>query len=151
MDDETGSILLRRLHPRIANYNDLITFLFQSNMDIKHIGSGEGAKALIYYITDYITKSALPAYLGLAALLYAITKADTKYKNVEEWGVREDSGALIMVINSMLSRQEVSHQQVMSYLVGGGDHYASHRFLLVSHSVTFRGNSGGTVRGNASE
>ena len=52
--------------------------------------------------------------------------------------MREDSGALIMVINSMLSRQEVSHQQVMSYLVGGGDHYASHRFRLLYFAAFHR-------------
>ncbi|KAI0682582.1 hypothetical protein C8Q76DRAFT_772555 [Earliella scabrosa] len=131
LDDDTGSILLRRLHPRIANYNDLVMFLFKSNMDIKHIGSGEGAKALIYYITDYITKSSLPTYLGLAALLYAIDRADVRYRGVEEWGASQDTGALTMVINSMLSKQEISHQQIMSYLVGGGDHYTSHRFRLL--------------------
>ncbi len=38
IDDETGSILLRRLHPRIANYNDLVVFCMKCNMDIKHIG-----------------------------------------------------------------------------------------------------------------
>ena len=87
-DPETGSILLRRLHPRIANYNDLIIFLLRANMDIKHIGSGEAAKALIYYITDYITKSSLPAHLGLVALLHAIHRTTDKYKDKQEWDVK---------------------------------------------------------------
>ncbi|KAI0698759.1 hypothetical protein C8Q76DRAFT_771872 [Earliella scabrosa] len=78
LDEETFSIMLRRLHPRIANYNDLVIFLMKANMDIKHIGSGEGAKALIYYVTDYITKASLPTHLGLAALLYAIERTSTK-------------------------------------------------------------------------
>ncbi|KAI0745188.1 hypothetical protein C8Q76DRAFT_591135, partial [Earliella scabrosa] len=131
IDEETGSILLRRLHPRIANYNDLIIFLMKCNMDIKHIGSGEGAKALIYYVTDYITKSSLPAYLGLAALMYAINRTHDKYSKHTEWSTREDNGALTIVINSMLCRQEFSHPQIMSYLVGGGDHYTSHRYRIL--------------------
>ncbi|KAI0698725.1 hypothetical protein C8Q76DRAFT_633856, partial [Earliella scabrosa] len=135
IDDETGSILLRRLHPRIANYNDLVIFLMKANMDIKHIGSGEGAKALIYYITDYITKSSLPTHLGLAALMYAITRTGQKYKDIQEWGQKEDSGALTMLINSMLARMEVSHPQVMSYLVGGGDRYTSHRFRILHYGA----------------
>ncbi|KAI0715422.1 hypothetical protein C8Q76DRAFT_602314, partial [Earliella scabrosa] len=141
IDAETGSILLRHLHPRIANYNDLVIFLMKSNMDIKHIGSGEGAKALIYYITDYITKSSLPTHLGLAALMYAITRAGEKYKGVQEWSSKEDSGALTMLINSMLARQEVSHPQIMSYLVGGGDHYTSHRFRVLHYGAFDRQNS----------
>lgn len=131
IDPDTLSIQLRRLHPRIANYNDLIIFLIQANMDIKHIGSGEGAKALIYYITDYITKSALPTHLGLAALMYALSSTNFKYGDANQWTSRETSGALTILINSMISRQEVSHQQVMSYLVGGGDHYTSHRYRLI--------------------
>ncbi|KAI0723583.1 hypothetical protein C8Q76DRAFT_572672, partial [Earliella scabrosa] len=128
IDDETGSILLRRLHPHIANYNDLVIFLMKCNMDIKHIGSGEGAKALIYYVTDYITKASLPTHLGLAALLYAINRADERFKDIQRWGPSEDTRALTVVINNMISRREMSHQQAMSYIVGGGDHYTSHRF-----------------------
>ncbi len=131
LDPETLSIQLRRLHPRIANYNDLVMFVMQANMDIKHIGSGEGAKALIYYVTDYITKSSLPTHLGLAALMYAINSTHARYGQPDGWDSAENVGALTIVVNSMLSRQEVSHAQVMSELVGGGNHYTSHRFRLL--------------------
>ncbi|RPD77265.1 hypothetical protein L226DRAFT_544690 [Lentinus tigrinus ALCF2SS1-7] len=120
LDPDTLSIQLRRLHPWISSYND-------ANMDIKHIGSGEGAKALIYYITDYITKASIPAHLGLAALLYAIDRTDTKFKGIQQWSPREESGALTIL--------EISHAQVMSYLVGGGDHYTSHRYQLLHYHI----------------
>ncbi len=131
LDPQTLSIMLRRLHPWIASYNDLIIFLLQANMDIKHIGSGEGAKALIFYITDYITKASIPTHLGLAALLYAINRTDAKYSDRQQWDSRKDAGALTILVNSMLSRIEISHPQVMSYLIGGGDHYTSHIFRLL--------------------
>ena len=131
IDPDTGSILLRRLHPRIANYNDLIIFLLRANMDIKHIGSGEAAKALIYYVTDYITKSSLPAHVGLSALLHAIHRASDKYKEKEIWEKQEYAGALTIMINSILSKQETSHQQVMSYLVGGGDKYTNETYRIL--------------------
>ncbi len=131
LDPETLSIQLRRLHPRIANYNDLVMFVMQANMDIKHIGSGEGAKALIYYVTDYITKSSLPTHLGLAALMYAINSTHAKYGQPDAWDNSRDIGALTIVVNSMLSRQEISHAQVMSEVIGGGNHYTSHKFRLL--------------------
>ncbi len=131
VDEETGSILLRRLHPRIANYNDIVIFLLQANMDIKHIGSGQGAKALLYYVTDYITKAALPTHVGLAALLYAIQRASERFDAVELPVVARSRSALTMTVNRMRSRQEISHQQVMSYLVGGGDHYTSHCYRVL--------------------
>ena len=131
LDPETGSILLRRLHPRIANYNDVIIFLLRANMDIKHIGSGEAAKALIYYVSDYITKSSLPTHVGLTALLHAIHRATDKYKEKETWEREEYAGALTILVNSILSKQETSHQQVMSYLVGGGDKYSNETYRIL--------------------
>ncbi|KAI0359121.1 hypothetical protein OH77DRAFT_1367691, partial [Trametes cingulata] len=129
IDEETGSIILRRLHPRIASYNDLVIFLMKCNMDIKFIGSGEAAKALLYYITDYITKPSLPVHVGLGALSYAIQKASEKFpSNADYEASLKSRGALTLTVNRMLSRQEISHQQVMSYLVGGGDFYTSHTF-----------------------
>ena len=129
VDEETGGILLRRLHPRIANYNDLVVFLMKCNMDIKHIGSGEGAKALVYYVTDYVTKPSLPVHVGLGVLSHAIQKSNEKFKDADE-NVRS-RGALTLAVNRMLSSQETSHQQVMSYLVGGGDVYRSHTFRVL--------------------
>lgn len=136
LDDDTLSILLRRLHPRINNYNELMLFLLKCNMDIKFIGSGQAAKALVFYVTDYITKSELTTHAGLDALLYAIKASDKTlvqdagngvYKAIE---IRE-RGLLIKSVNAMMARQEMSHQQVMSYLVGGGDRYTGHTFQVL--------------------
>ncbi|KAI0740114.1 hypothetical protein C8Q76DRAFT_580390, partial [Earliella scabrosa] len=131
LDPETGAVLLRRLHPRITSYNDLVIFLMKCNMDIKFIGSGEAAKALLYYVTDYITKPSLPAHIGLAALSYAIQRTNEKFQSQPVVDDKVSKGALVMTVNRMISRQEISHQQVMSYLIGGGDVYQSHSFRVL--------------------
>ncbi|KAH9854428.1 hypothetical protein C2E23DRAFT_687602, partial [Lenzites betulinus] len=135
VDEESGSVVLRRLHPRIASYNPVTIFLIQSNMEIKFIGSGEAAKALMYYITDYITKESLPTHVGLGALSYAIQRTNEKFPDATAIDVRSagtlSRGALNVTVNRMMSRQELSHQQVMSYLVGGGDVYTSHTFKVL--------------------
>ncbi|CAF2077651.1 unnamed protein product [Rotaria magnacalcarata] len=56
---ESGEIKLKRLHETINNFNEYIISACRSNMDIKYIFSGSDAKALVYYITDYVTKSNL--------------------------------------------------------------------------------------------
>ncbi|KZV59138.1 hypothetical protein PENSPDRAFT_595961, partial [Peniophora sp. CONT] len=131
LDEETGSILLRRLHPWINNFNDVVLFLLQSNMDIKYIGSGPAAKALVYYITDYITKGTLPMHVGLSAVIAAIRKTEGLYATGEDpaEAVARRKSFLIKCVNAMIGRLELSHQQVMSYIVGGGDHYCSHQFV----------------------
>lgn len=139
LDPETSSILLRRLHPRIASYNDVVIFLVKCNMDIKFIGSGEAAKAYLYYLTDYITKPSLPVHVGLAALSYAVRQTNIRIPSLLDGTpetVRENQkGAVIITVNSMMGHHEISHQQVMSYLVGGGDHYTSDKFQILYWSA----------------
>ncbi|KAJ7720619.1 hypothetical protein B0H16DRAFT_1335995, partial [Mycena metata] len=131
LDPETESIVLKRLHPRINNYNELVIFLLRCNMDLKYVGSGEAAKALIYYITDYITKGQLSTHVGLVALEYAIKRNSEKFDSTDAASAEVDRSLYTKTIMALMSKQEMSHQQVMSYLVGGGDCYCSHSFKIV--------------------
>ena len=132
LDEETQSILIKRLHPRINNFNDVVIFLMQCNMDVKYIGSGEAAKALVYYITDYITKESLATHVGLGVLAYAIKQNDAKYyENKNALDSDKSKSLFVKTVNAMMARQETSHQQVMSYLIGGGDNYKSNTFRLL--------------------
>ncbi|KAJ7157048.1 hypothetical protein C8R43DRAFT_833110, partial [Mycena crocata] len=140
VDPETFAITLRRHHPWIANYNDVVMFLLKCNMDIKFVGSGEAAKTFVYYITDYITKSQLPVHVGLAALSHAISISSSKYQLFQPSLVTEDTyiGAMTTTVNSMMGFQEISHPQVLSYLIGGGDHYTSAKFAVLWWGVALQ-------------
>lgn len=129
---ETQEILLRRLHPWINSYNDVVLFLQRCNMDIKYIGSGVAAKAFAFYVTDYITKPGLPLHLALQALSWAVKQNGVKFERRPDAAQLEIKRSLLTkIVNSMMGRQELSHQQVMSYLVGGGDCYKSHDFKVL--------------------
>lgn len=97
------------------------------NMDIKFIRSGESAKAILYYITDYITKTDLKTHVAFAALELAVKKLGEFDVNADEATVRAKR-MLQKCAYMMISHQELSAQQVAAYLVGGGDCYISHRF-----------------------
>lgn len=131
-DEESNEIILRRHHPKIAQYTDVMSYLMQCNMDIKFVGLGEAAKAFLYYVTDYITKASLTVHVGMAALSYAVKKIYTKIPGGGA-ALSDDQakGAVITTVNSMMGRQEISQPQVMSYLIGGGDHYKSHKFVVL--------------------
>ncbi|KAF5310090.1 hypothetical protein D9619_010532 [Psilocybe cf. subviscida] len=135
MDDETGALMLRRHHPWIASYNDAITFMLKCNTDLKFIGSGRAARDLVFYVTDYVTKPTLPVHAGMAALQYAVKKIDENMAaSTKGLTSSLSSGAVITAVNSMMGRHEISHPQVMSYLIGGGDHYTSHKFIVLQWS-----------------
>jgi len=96
-------------------------------MDIKFLGSGADAKAVIYYITDYILKSQLKAHIAYATLELAIKKL-AEFDPLEDNVSTTAKKLLIKCCNAMISLQELSAPQVSSYLLGLEDHFTSHSF-----------------------
>ncbi|PPQ81895.1 hypothetical protein CVT24_009316 [Panaeolus cyanescens] len=125
--EETGEIKLKHVDGTINNFNPIFLCAMRCNMDIKFIGSGTCAKALLYYITDYITKSPLKAHVAFSALETAIDRIG---RLNEDLSVLFDPSKVLLHKSafSLLSRQELSAQQVAMALLKLNDHYTSHRF-----------------------
>ncbi len=87
-DYEKGEICLRCLDGLVNNFNATILRAVRCNMDIKFIGSGAPAKAVLYYITDYITKSQLKTLVAYAALELLVKKLGKYDPNEDEVTVR---------------------------------------------------------------
>lgn len=127
IEPETGQIALRCLDGLVNNFNMTILEAVRCNMDIQFIGSGESAKAMIYYVTDYITKSQLKAHVSYAALQVAVKKCESIDDTDDDFTVRSKR-LLQKSAYALISHQELSAQQVASYLMGYEDHFTSHRF-----------------------
>ena len=112
LDEETFSILLYHLYPWINNYNNVVQFLFKCNMDIKFIGLGEVAKALIYYVTNYITKASFSTYLSLQVLYYVIKSNNAKFSSApSNMNITMVCRSLmIKIVNLMMAQLKMSHQ-----------------------------------------
>lgn len=127
IEPETGQIALRCLDGLVNNFNMTILEAVRCNMDIQFIGSGESAKAMIYYVTDYITKSQLKAHVSYAALQLAVKKCENVDNADDDFTVRSKR-LLQKSAYALISHQELSAQQVASYLMGYEDHFTSHQF-----------------------
>ncbi|KAF5332297.1 hypothetical protein D9611_008065 [Ephemerocybe angulata] len=139
ISQEEGTLSIKRTHPKMTHYNPIITFLMKCNTDIKYIGSGADAKAFMYYVTDYITKPPLSMHAGLTALAYAIRQGEERnVLQTKPTGDSDPRKAITIAINSMLGRQELSHPQVMSYILGGGENYTSERFQSINWAEVLR-------------
>ncbi|KAF8232229.1 hypothetical protein L208DRAFT_1065801, partial [Tricholoma matsutake] len=97
------------------------------NMVIKFIGSGEAAKAILYYVTDYISKAQLKVHVAYAALELAVCKLG-EYNPADDELTVQAKCVLQKCAHAMISHQELSSQQVMSYLLDFEDHFTSHEF-----------------------
>lgn len=128
VDPVTGEIQLRCLEGLINNFNETIIEAIRCNMDIKFIGSGKSAKAVLYYITDYITKTQLKAHVAFAALELAVKRLGQPSLIVEDDVTVQAKRLLQKCAYAMISHQELSGQQVASYIMGYEDRFTSHKY-----------------------
>ncbi|CAF4562110.1 unnamed protein product [Rotaria sp. Silwood2] len=129
IDPESGEIRMRRSHPMINNFNQCIICVCRCNMDIKFIWSGTDAKALVYYCTDYITKTNLSFHDTFSLVQKAVGPNDNI--NITENSIDKARKLVLRCYNSLASQQELSGVQVSTYLMDYGDHYTSHGFANI--------------------
>jgi hypothetical protein len=120
---------MRRSDPWINNFNEYLIAACRSNMDIKFIWSGNDAKALVYYITDYVTKMSLSFHDTFSL----VQKGIESFQNVplqtnSESAIEKSRKLVLRCYNTLASQQELSGVQVASYLMKWGDHYTTHKF-----------------------
>ncbi|KAG2361133.1 hypothetical protein BDR07DRAFT_1451722 [Suillus spraguei] len=98
-DPNTGEITLKCLDGLVNHFNASILEAMRCNMDIKFIGSGPASQ--------------LKTHIALAAMETAVHKLEKMLQKCA---------------HSMISHQELSAQQVCSYLMDFEDHFTSHEY-----------------------
>lgn len=129
IDPDTGHIAMRRSDPWINNFNEYLIAACRSNMDIKFIWSGSDAKALVYYVTDYVTKMNLSFHDTFALVQKSITSImNSSHQTDKEIAIEKSRKLVLRCYNALASQQELSGVQVASYLMNWDDHYTTHKF-----------------------
>ncbi|KAG2750131.1 hypothetical protein P692DRAFT_201651083, partial [Suillus brevipes Sb2] len=67
-DEDTNSVVLMCQDPTVNFFNPYVLVFCRHNHDIKCILSGKGAKAAMFYVSDYITKMDVKTYEMLSLL-----------------------------------------------------------------------------------
>lgn len=129
IDSATGHISMRRSDPWINNFNEYLIAACRSNMDIKFIWSGSDAKALVYYITDYVTKMSLSCHDTFALVQKSVASLNNSSpQSATESAIEKSRKLILRCYNALASQQELSGVQVASYLMNWDDHYTTHKF-----------------------
>jgi hypothetical protein len=126
-NDVTGTLVMRHLDGMVNNFCPTITEAVRCNSDIKFMASGDAAKSILFYITDYITKTGNKSHVSFGALEVALKKLGDYDPKDTDTELRAKK-MLQKCVYAVLSHQELSGQQVAAYLKGYGDHYSSHKY-----------------------
>ena len=74
IDTETGSLNLKKGEPWLNSITPMVTYLFRCNTDVTSLCSGTAIKAVVLYVSDYITKSSLNTHVIFDSIKAVYTK-----------------------------------------------------------------------------
>lgn len=128
IDPETGTINLKKKEPWINSISPALTYLLRCNTDVTCMWSGTALKAVIIYISDYITKSGLKTHVIFDAIKSILNK-NTEILNKDISDKDKARQLLCKIVNILATKTELGSPMICMYLLNHPDHYTSHNFI----------------------
>lgn len=127
-----GNLQIKRLNRHINEYNIFILVSLRCNHDIKFVANDKNKSlSVLYYLTNYITKSGLSSYNALTCAITPFNKLN-KYKIINSNNNEQLNAQKIMnsLYNAVANKTEYSGAQVGAMInnIGqDGTYYCSHK------------------------
>lgn len=123
-----GHIFMKKLEPMINTFIPALTYLSRYNTDVSSLLSGTSIKAIISYITDYVTKPSLKTHQVYSSAYNIFSRnMETLCDNKGE-GSKARS-LIIKIVNALASKMEIGSLMACLYLLDNPDHYTGHTFV----------------------
>ncbi|KAH7903741.1 hypothetical protein BJ138DRAFT_1138679 [Hygrophoropsis aurantiaca] len=120
VDPKTGALLMKKGEPMMNFFTAVVTYLFRCNTDVTSLLSGTAIKAVVAYISDYISKPSLKTYVVFDTIRSVFDKNTTLLNSSLERGEKARK--------IMTQIMEIGGPMASLYLLGNPDHYTSHNF-----------------------
>ena len=110
--------------------NPVVTFLLRCNSDVTSLLSGTAIKAIVAYISDYVTKPGLKTHTIFDAIKSVFTRnSDMLGSSLKQ---KEKSRKILtQTVNFLTAKMEIGGPMACLYLLGFLDHFTSHKFVPV--------------------
>ncbi|KAL1711809.1 hypothetical protein EV715DRAFT_159196, partial [Schizophyllum commune] len=129
VDRVTGAIHLMKKEVMMNCVTPVLTYLTRGNTDTTSLQSGTSMKAIILYVSDYITKCSLKTY----HIMSCIKSVFERNAPMFEGTARDQASArklMVQMVNALAPRMEIGSPLAASHLLGMPDHYKSHEFVV---------------------
>ena len=128
VSEKDGHVFMKKLEPMINTFTPALTYLSRCNTDVSSLLLGTSIKAIISYVTDYVTKPALKTHQVFSSA-YDVFSRHTD-SSVEDKSQGEKARGLIMkIVNALASKMEIGSPMACLYLLDNPDHYTGHTFV----------------------
>lgn len=122
----------KRTYGYFNNWCPAILQCLRANHDMKLITNGMETKDIAWYITHYVAKKRKESSNTSALLAKSLAFPSHRATQIRHSDLIAANKLLLQHCANMLSReQELSGPEVVSYIMGWGDHYISHNFITI--------------------
>jgi len=128
VDPKTGALNLKKGEPWMNTVTPELTYLLRSNSDVTSLLSGTAIKAIVAYVTDYITKQSLKTY-SIFDVVRSVFDRNSEMIGGDLNRKEKVRKIFTQVVNSLTAKTEIGGPMASLYILGNPDHYTSHVFI----------------------
>ena len=124
-----GFVTLKKSEEYINTYNDVLAFLVKCNSDVQCLMSGTSVKAIIAYVTDYITKTDLRTTDMHECIKIVAERRQLRATDEDPELEYVAKGVLMSLINQFTAMQQVGSPMAAMFLLGFPANYTNRLFV----------------------
>lgn len=127
VDPLTGAINMRHLEPQLNDFLCSMTYLMRCNTDVTSLMSGTAIKAVIAYVSDYVSKAPLKTY-SIFDTIHSVFSKNSEYIGGTQSEQDKARRLLVQLVNGLSAKMEIGSPMAAMYLLKNPDYYTASEF-----------------------
>lgn len=128
VDPLSGALRMKKGEAWMNTFSRPVSYLFRCNSDTTSLLSGTAIKAIVRYVTDYVTKPGLSTYSIFESVKQVISKSSEVLGGT--YDQQQTSRSLLTkMVNNLTAKMEIGSPLACLYLLKHPDHYTQHTFV----------------------
>src|SRR5258708_18578695 len=129
VDPKTGALNIKKGERWMNTLTPIVTYLLRCNSDVTSLLSGTAIKAIVAYISDYVTKPGLKTYTIFDTIRSVFDKSSEMLGGTQK---RKDKARSLLtkIVNAFTAKLEIGGPMASLYLLGNPDHYTNQNFIV---------------------
>jgi hypothetical protein len=124
----TGTLMIKKGESWLNTFTPLITYILHYNTDTTSLLSGTAIKAIIVYVSDYVTKPSLKTYSIFDTIRWVFDRNSELITDSTDCKSMARS-LMTKIDNALTAKIEIGSPMACMYLLGNPDHYTGHKFV----------------------
>ncbi|KAJ7133232.1 hypothetical protein C8R44DRAFT_611025 [Mycena epipterygia] len=128
VDPIDGAINVKKLEPMLNCVIPDVTYCLRCNTDVTSLLSGTSIKAVVAYISDYVTKATLKLYHIFDTISTILDKKSSEGIGRTDRTAENTRVMVMQMVNSLTSKLQIGSPMASLYLLDNPDHYTNFNF-----------------------